>query len=199
MVLLQTVLCLVLATGDDWSVEVDNRDVTVWSRENDDSGLREVKARMVVEASPASVWSVLADVEKHTAFMPRLLESRIVDREDDGAVFLYQRISPPLVSDRDFTVRVMSKVDTVSGTYKQTWTTANHRGPEKGDAIRLARVEGSWTLEPGANGGTVITYWVHTSPGGSLPRFVVNAANRKGIPDLMKALRTRVTQYASAH
>ena len=195
---LQALVCLVVVGGADWSVQVDRPDLTVWSRDNEVSGLREIKAKMLVDATPARVWTVLSDVEKHTSFMPHLLESRVVDREDDGAVFLYQRISPPMVDDRDYTVRVQNVIDVEHATYKQTWTTANHRGPAGSDAVRLARVDGSWHLEPAALGGTWVTYWVHTSPGGSIPRWIVNAANKKGIPELMVALKARVTGATSS-
>ncbi len=192
----QTLVCLVIAGGSEWSVLIDKPDLTVWSRDNDATGLREIKAKMLVDATPGRVWSVLSDVEKHTAFMPHLLESRIVDREEDGAVFLYQRISPPMVDDRDYTVRVENVVDAEHATYKQTWTAANHRGPAASDAVRLTRIDGSWVIEPAALGGTWVTYWVHTSPGGSIPRWIVNAANKKGIPELMFAVKARVRQYA---
>ncbi|HSI06505.1 MAG: SRPBCC family protein [Myxococcota bacterium] len=196
--LLQTALCLVFASGAEWSVEVETSELTVWSRDNDATGLREIKARMFVDVTPERVWSVLADVEKHPSFIPHLLESRVVDREEAGAVFLYQRISPPLVDDRDYTVRVINDVDAEHATYKQTWTTANHRGPSACDAVRLKRVDGSWVVEPGPKGGAWINYWVHTTPGGSIPNWVVKAANRKGIPELMLAVKARVRQYASS-
>lgn len=193
----QTLLSLMVASGADWSVQVDKPDLTVWSRDNEVSGLREIKAKMLVDATPSHVWSVLSDVEKHTSFMPHLLESRVVDREEDGALFLYQRISPPMVDDRDYTVRVQNVVDAEHATYRQTWTTANHRGPASSDAVRLTRVDGSWVIEPATLGGTWITYWVHTSPGGAIPKWIVNAANRKGIPELMHAVKARVTGYAA--
>ncbi|MBC7795230.1 MAG: SRPBCC family protein [Clostridia bacterium] len=189
-------LILMLLAGPDWAVEVTDDELTVWSRDNEASGLREVKARMQLDAPPAQVWSVIADVEGHAAFMPHLRESRIVDREPDGAIFLYQRISPPLVDDRDYTVRVTNQ--STDGIYKQTWSTANHRGPSVGDAVRLKRVEGAWTVEPDDNGGSWVSYWVHTSCGGAIPRWVANSANRKGIPKLMRALKTRATSYTFA-
>ncbi len=195
--LVQTVVCLLVASGD-WSVEMESAELTVWSRENAATGLREVKARMFVEDAPEHVWSVLADIEKHPAFIPHLLESRVVDREEAGAVFLYQRISPPLVDDRDYTVRVINDVDAERATYKQTWTTANHRGPAAGDAVRLKRVEGAWVVEPGGKDGAWVNYWVHTTPGGSIPQWIVSAANRKAIPELMLAVKARVRQYAVA-
>ena len=63
------------------------------------------KAIGEIAASTAVVHAVIDDVDSYPQFMPYTVECRVLKREGDS-VLTYQRISAPLVSDRDYTLRV---------------------------------------------------------------------------------------------
>jgi hypothetical protein len=67
---------------------------------------------------------------------------------------------------------------------------ANDAGPkEKPGKVRVKVTTGSWLLESREGGKkTKITYTVRSNPGGSIPSWVANRANRKAVPDVMRAL-----------
>ena len=60
------------------------------------------------------VHAVIDDVESYSKFMPYTAECRVLKRERNS-VLAYQRISAPLTSDRDYTVRVRTSSKPVEG------------------------------------------------------------------------------------
>src|SRR5205814_6715373 len=92
--------------------------------------------------------AVLGDLESYSRFMPYTAECRVLKRDSDS-VLAYQRISAPMVSDRDYTVRVRSsskKVEAGTG-YFIHWETENSAGPpaQRG-VVRVTLCKGSWLL-----------------------------------------------------
>jgi hypothetical protein len=68
--------------------------------------------------------------------------------------------------------------------------------------VRLVVNRGSWELGPADPAGarTRAVYCLFTDPGGSLPAWLANQANRTGIPDVFAAVRKAASdpRYASA-
>ena len=110
----------------------------------------ESKAIGEIAASIEVVHAVIDDVESYPQFMPYTVECRVLKRERNS-VLTYQRISAPLVSDRDYTVRVRTSSKPVEGgiSYLSRWETENALGPpEKPGVVRVKLCEGGWLLEP---------------------------------------------------
>jgi hypothetical protein len=105
----------------------------------------------------------------------------------------YQRLSPPLVGDRDYTVTVRceSKPCPTGGmTYCNRWKAANDLGPAvKKGVTRVNVTEGSWLLEPAPGGKTKATYTIYSDSGGGIPTMIINKANKTAIPKLFEAVR----------
>lgn len=91
--------------SDGWSVAGHTDDLTIYMRPHEGSSVRECKAIGVINAEPVVVKRVLDDTAEYPKFMPYVVESRTLTKTADGRVG-YQRISPPMVGDRDYTVRV---------------------------------------------------------------------------------------------
>lgn len=177
---------------DGWVLAVRQHELTVFERARKGTDLREIKAVGLIEAPPIVIKRVIDDVDEYPRFMPYVTEARVLAR--DGANLVsYQRLSPPLVSDRDYTVRVRCEVrEGPGGTrFCNTWSTANHLGPaEKSGVARVGLTEGSWLLEPEERGRkTRASYRIFSDSGGGLPSAIVNAASRAGIPKLFEAIR----------
>ena len=93
---------------EGWKLESERGKVALYSRARSGSKLKEFKAVGQIEAPTRAVQNVLVDVEAYTSFMPYTTECRVVKREEDS-VLAYQRLSPKLVSDRDYTIRIREK------------------------------------------------------------------------------------------
>lgn len=181
------------ATPGEWKF-ISNRDgVALYRRQRTAS--YESKAVGEIAASTDLVHAVLDDVESYSNFMPYTAECRVLKREG-GSVLAYQRISAPLTSDRDYTVRVRNNSKKVEGgtSYHSQWDTDNPAGPpERHGVIRVTLCEGSWLLEPAGPNRTRATYTIYTDSGGMIPSFIKNTGSQIGIRKLFAAIRKQVS------
>ncbi len=182
-------------TGD-WQLSGESHGVALYSRVRPGSSLKEFKAIGMIEAPSRVVHNVLNDVEGYPQFMPFTAECRIIKRAGNS-VYAYQRISPKICHDRDYTLRIEEKTWPGEGglVYLNKWEPANEVGPPaKKGVLRVTLCEGSWLLEPAGPGKTRATYWIYTDTGGSLPVFIANAASKIGIRKIFTAVRHQIKE-----
>ena len=183
-----------LPNGNPWQHVRQDDAMQVWARTVPESNIREVKAETVIDASIDRIWDVLDDVDSYAAFMPYLVEARQVPHEpgQKKEKLEYFRVNPPLVSQRDYVIKIDAEQDRAKGEYVRRWSTAPHVDmPRRKDSIRLDVCDGSWTLKKQVDGKTKVTYWVYTDPAGSIPGWVANQANSRSVPDVLEAVRNR--------
>lgn len=178
---------------DGWTVVSRSPELTVFNRPRKGSSLQEYKGVGLIEAEPIVVKRVIDDTAEYPHFMPYVAETRTISRTADGRVG-YQRLSPPFVGDRDYTVRIKCETRPAPGggvSYCNRWEAANELGPpERKGVTRVKVTEGYWLLEPVAEGRhTRATYCIYSDSGGALPAMILNAANRTAIPKLFDSIR----------
>jgi len=190
-----------LRASDDapWTVAAKDGETVVYERPRSGSALQEFKGVGPIEAEPLVVKRVLDDVTEYPRFMPYVVEARVLSRDANSRV-TYQRLSPPLVGNRDYTIRVDYETRTTGGllSFLNRWHVANELGPaEKRDVVRVKVTEGSWLLEPSGPGRTLATYRIFSDCGGSLPTGLANRASKSAIPRLFAAVRkqARLPKY----
>jgi Polyketide cyclase / dehydrase and lipid transport len=177
----------------DWKVVKQEGGVTIYSRPHPGSNLKEFKAVGEIDASTKTVHNVLDDVESYSSFMPYTTECRVLERTHDS-MLTYQRVSPKIVSDRDYTLRIDKKSwPTENGlAYLSEWKPANENGPkEKPGVFRIKLCDGSWLLEPAGVNKTQATYSVFTDSGIVAPPFLANTISETGISKLFAAVRNQ--------
>ncbi len=169
--------------------------LTIYVRDQKDSGIREVRAIGEVDASPERVFAVLTDYDHYTEFMPHTVGSRLIRRQDDTVV-VWGMVDPPIIARRDWVTESRLESDLPGGVFRTTWHSAPELGPPPEDGVVPMRVNnGSWTLEPIDDGArTRGTYEQASDPGGSVPSFIVRSASTKGVADLFEAIRRRAVQ-----
>ncbi len=178
------------AKHDDLSVEV--REIP--------GSVAEVRVRGRIDAPPERVLAVLADVDAYKETMPHTDVSQMVKREGNH-IWLYSVVDPPLASKRDYCVEITLSEEP-GGVLKTDWIPANDMAPpEKKGVVRVQVNDGSWTIRP-VDGGKAsdVVYRLHVDPGGDLPKWIVDKANRTSVPDAFKAVRKAATskRYANA-
>ena len=185
-------------SAGDWKLISEKEGVTLYRRQRPITN--ESKAIGEIAAPTDVVHAVIMDFESYTSFMPYTVECRVLKRDDDS-VLVYQRISAPLTSDRDYTVRARASAKKVEGgtTYFHHWEADNALGPpEKSGVVRVKLCEGSWLLEPTGPNTTRGTYIIYTDSGGAIPKFIKESGSQMGIRKLFAAIRkqARDPKYA---
>ena len=177
----------------DWKLSAREKDVAIYSRLRPGSPLKEFKAIGAIDAPNSAVCAVIDDFQNYPKFMPYTTECHLIRRDGDSIVG-YQRLSPKICADRDYTLRVWKKSwPTADGlVFMSHWSPANELGPpEKKGVIRVKICEGKWLLEPdGAK--TRATYSIYTDTGGFIPSFIANRVSLTGITKLFAAVRKQV-------
>jgi hypothetical protein len=189
-------------TSGEWKLVSTSDNIALYRRAVSGPGHYESKAIGEIAASTAVVHAVIDDVESYSQFMPYTAECRVLKREGDS-VLTYQRLSAPLVRDRDYTLRVRTILRTVEGatSYLSRWETENALGPaERPGIVRVKLCEGRWVLEPLGPNATRATYSVYTDSGGIIPAFIKNTGSQIGIRRIFTAIRKQVrdAKYSAA-
>jgi hypothetical protein len=180
--------------SDGWTLSSESNGVMLYSRPRPGSPLKEFKAVAEIEAPAQTVHRVLDDIEAYPRFMPFMTECRLIKREGDS-IITYQRLSPKICRDRDYTLRVRetSWAGANGLIYLNRWEPADELGPaEKKGVLRVKRCEGEWLLEPEDATKTRATYTIYTDSGGAIPAFIANSASKIAIGRLFVALRKQV-------
>lgn len=175
-----------------WQSVEDSDGIRVLTREVPNSSIREVMAQTSIDAPAARVWDVVTQTEYFTEFMPYVVEARRLTEPTNGEGYEYERLDPPLVAMRDYAIKVQIRTDPKTGALVRTWTAAPDKAPPPlPGVVRLTVVDGSWTIEPLTPSSCRLTYWLYTDPGGLIPAWIANRANKTSVPDLLRAVRSR--------
>ena len=179
---------------EGWKLTSGSKDVAIYSRPHAGSRLKEFRAVGSIDAPTWAAHAVIDDFENYPHFMPYTLDCQLLKRESDS-IITYQRLSPKICGDRDYTLRVWKKSwpGPEGFTYLDQWKPANDLGPpEKKGVVRVKICDGGWLLEPDGAIKTRATYSVYTDSGGLIPAFIANSASRVGISKLFEAVRKQV-------
>jgi len=181
---------------EDWKLVKQSNAVAIYSRPHPGSRLKEFKAIGEIDASTKTVHNVIDDVDAYEDFMPYTTEATVLEKNDNSMI-AYQRLSPKIVADRDYTLRIEKKSWPAQFgiAYLSEWKPANEQGPaEKPGVFRVKVCNGSWLLEPAGANKTRATYSVFTDSGITAPPFLANTISETGISKLFAAVRKQAKE-----
>jgi hypothetical protein len=163
------------APAQGWQAFKEKRGVSVERRPVTGSKFFEYRASFSSSVAPeriiAELWNRVMSANNP------VLKKRQVLKQDPSEILLYDQIKTPVVSDRDYTLRVRKVADPASHRYKMTFETANDLGPPVDPKyVRIPAIRGGWSVEPDDKGGSRLTYQTFSEPGGSIPSFMIHGA-----------------------
>lgn len=177
--------------ADRWETVVTGP-LTVKTRDVRGSDIKEYLVEGEIDASVQDLQETLCDPERFAKFMPHVKEARLLER-DGRTDQVYVLVEPPIGGSRDYVteVRLLESVrQDGSGKFRQQWRALPKAVPERSGVTRITLNEGSWKIEPGADGRSRITYRFRVDPGGWVPSFVADMANKKAIPENVRAIES---------
>lgn len=181
-------------SADEWKKINETRDgITIYTRIVPGSPIREVKSTYLIGSPPLNVWQALLDKETYRESNKYVEVDTVFRTTNPNIWYNYQKVAPPLMGKRDYTLRYESMNRPEKNLYRLVWAAAKDFGPppEKG-VLRLSVCDGWFTIEPRDNGTkSYITYWLCFDPGGKVPPWAANLANRSSVPDFLRKVRDR--------
>ncbi len=173
--------------------------ISLYSQARQGSGVRAYRGVIELPRSPDEVAAIITDFDQYKAFMPNVVESRVVSRQaeegDRQRVHYYIRLEIPALDDRDFVVLadIASKLTAEGSTWAIAYRAVSHpKVPALPDVVRLSRITGVWLLQPARGGqATRLTYELHTEFGGSVPDFMVDDQAGDALLDILERLAER--------
>lgn len=193
---LPLILSLVVTAEPRWEAAGSANGVHWYTRARVGSAVNELKATVLLDATPAEVWAVLTDYPGWVKTMPSTDAAEVLSRDEAGHALVYLRYVLPIIATRDTLIELTEA--RTDAAWVLSWVAApearDGERPKDDDVVRLRVNEGEWRLEPRADGQkTFLTYRLLSAPGGDVPPSFVNRVNTLGVPKTIAALQAAIT------
>ena len=189
------VLCVYVTGASAQSGWVSLREtddgISVKARETPGTNVRAVMASIKVAAPPQVVIDAASDPDTFEKSGKYVEKIRVYKSETPEVWHVYYLVKFPVISRRDYTLRYEQTFFPDQQMYQLSWHGSTTVGPPPSEKIiRVTQVEGWFRVQPLSDGtGSLLQYYVLADPGGSIPSFLVNLANRSAVPDILRQVR----------
>ena len=171
-----------------WRANLTKDGVTLEKREVSGSSYYEYRAVVDVAVDPMraaeEVWAAVRGGDMES------LKHRKMLRESDHELIIYDQIRTPVVSDRDYTIRVRRVYDAGRRRTQVRAETANELGPPPVHGyVRVPIIRAGWMIEPNEQGGTRLTHYAYSEPGGLVAAFLARGAQAdRSLADVLRMI-----------
>ncbi len=159
--------------GNNWELKKEADGIKVFTREVENSNIKEFKATSPVNASEAVIFRILQDVANYPQWIEDVQYAEIVATDTRLLKFYYQLTLPWPMKNRDIAM-TMEVVENNDGSLTLIMHSTPALVPEKAGFIRMHEVAGKWHLQPIDAHHCQVTYQFLADPEGFLPAWVVN-------------------------
>ncbi len=167
---------LTSGTHNAWSLAKDKHDVQIYTRKTSHSNFKEFKAITTVNGTVDQILGIVLDIEGYSGWMDKVKSAKVVERVSDTELVQYAEVSAPVVSNRDFYVRMHIRPKAADGSVRVDFKAEPNYAPKVKGLVRLTRSDGYWLLTPKADGKVHIYQQVDADPGGGVPAWLANGA-----------------------
>lgn len=189
------------AAEKPWALELDAGGLTVHARSRTGQRVKEVRAVGRIDGPPELVREILRD-EAYVRSMPHVKEYRIVKDVSERHFVSYSRLVFPVIDDRDYFLDSNTESELAedgSGSYRRSFKASGEARPTRAGIVRITVCEGFWEIAADADKTqSVATYYLLTDPGGWIPGWLADRANRSAVPSLFESLRAEVQKRKAA-
>jgi hypothetical protein len=162
----------------EWTLKKKTAGIEVYVREVPGSKLREFKGTMVLQNTRlTSLVAAFDDPSTYTSWMYEVIDAKLLKR-----INLFERVTytvtraPWPVWNRDLVSHSLISQDPKTCTVTIRLTGKADYIPPVPKTIRVPKMNGLWTFQPLDTGEVMVTYQMHSEPGGDLPPELANMA-----------------------
>ena len=184
-----------LMDNTGWVLDEEKNNLSISKKSLSNKELIAIKIEKEVSLSPAVIQEVILDVENYNQFLTNAesIQSKMIDFSEHW-IDAYQYIPSniPFLSDREYFFRISSekvlKEDTLSiiHWYLLDQKKYNKVKELKKDIIYLNYGAGLWLANKTSSGKILLSYILYMDPGGSIPKFVIDKANKNSVITLFE-------------
>jgi hypothetical protein len=173
--------------GSGWTVYKSSEGATLERRKVPGSAFYEHRAVVDVPIDPEraadEIWTALRDGDMDS------LKHREILRAAEDELVIYDQIGTPVVSDRDYTIVVRRVRDGRRVQFR--CVTANELGPPPAPRhVRIPIIRAGWQTEPDGHGGTRLSYFAYSEPGGLIGAWLARGAQAdRSLADVVRMVR----------
>lgn len=177
----------------DWNLVTEEDGITVFSRLQADSPIKEVRVETQVKTSFENLLELFEDVPGFTSWVYKCKSSERVKTFDAGNFVYHLETDMPFpVSNRDMVVQSTQHYDPVLKRVTSISTSVPKSVPEKKGVVRIQEFQSKWKIDRLDNETLNIVYEAKTDPAGYIPAWIVNLAIGTGPLNTMKAFREKL-------
>ncbi len=178
----------------DWEELSDENGIRVWRRETDGSPIVALRGEAVIDAPLARVASVLDDTPRQVEWACNTVEAKVVRAISPTERIVYNLTHAPWpVADRDFVFHAVVTPDRKERTLTYELHSVEDKGmpPDEDKAVRGELIDSRYVLKELEGGKTRLTVTIQADPKGSVPKWVVNLAQKAWPRETIEGLRAQ--------
>lgn len=196
------------AYGDelDWDLKSSQDDVTIFQRQFPNSGLLEIKGQIRINASLATVLSVIGGNDHWTEWMPRTIKAEVIKKHNQGFIFYTQFKGFGPIWNREVYLFMSAHCEQIpesSYPKRRIEVRFTTEDPElrqffetDESVIRIPTMIGAWYLSSAElPTKTYVEYRAYVDAGGQLTDFLKNLAARMLVKQALRNLQKQVLKY----
>ncbi|WP_339723299.1 START domain-containing protein [uncultured Paraglaciecola sp.] len=170
--------------AEDWKLEKQQHNVSVYSKQTD-SGYKEIMVKTIVETNPHALIALFNDVAFSSQWIHNCIEVKMLEVVSPTERLINTFFEAPWpVKDRDMVT--LSSIKTSEHSVQIEITDRGEVIPKHKKFVRMQNMHGLWEADTIEEGKSEITYTGGGNPGGNLPTFI---ANRELISSMLKTFQ----------
>ncbi|MBI3316427.1 MAG: hypothetical protein HYZ85_00285 [Candidatus Omnitrophica bacterium] len=163
------------AAEDPWQLKMDRDGIKVYTRKVQGSPVLEFLAETQNNAPLEKATGLYEQVDRMTQWFHRSKDVLLLQENSKDEVLIYFAADLPWpLSDRDGVCRRVKSLDPADGSVIYKINSAGDLYPRQKGRVRVPYINAEWHFTPLPEGGTSISYRMHTSIGGFIPPALVN-------------------------
>lgn len=173
MILLMSLILSVswVSAQSEWKLEKSGNGINVYTRDTEETEIKEFKASVVISASLNDLIEALSAVDEHPDWMSDITYARTLPDNDE---IMHYNIKLPFPFKNRYVV--MESIGETNGdVHRIEMRTSDAEIEDTDNHIRIPYVKGYWQFTRIDDETTEVVYQFVSDPGGNVPDWLVNA------------------------